>query len=171
MIRHQREGWKSTGTARVAGLALPQLTFVEYDDDPQSVNLRLPSLEGAALLFPGPAPSPWPSSPPHTLVVLDGTWRQTRRMFGKLPKLHVLPRLALPPPSTDVLRLRQTSFESGRSTLEAVAEALAKFETQAVAQPLFALHDAFVERVLKARGVFDQKKQDFEKSAQMLRLR
>ena len=62
VVRHERESWKSTGTARVAGLALPNLEFVDFDDDPQGVNERLPALDGAALLFPSDAPAPWPAA-------------------------------------------------------------------------------------------------------------
>jgi hypothetical protein len=64
-----------------------------------------------------------------------------------------------------VLRLRDTSFEEGRSTLEAVAEALGRFEGDAVRDVLLRVHADFVERVLKARGVWDQKREAFEKSA------
>lgn len=163
VVRHERESWKSTGTARVAGLALPNLTFVDFDDDPAGVNERLPALDDALLLFPSDAPAPWPATPPKSLVVIDGTWRQTRRMFTKLPRLHGLPRVQLDGPPATVLRLRDTSFEQGRSTLEAIAEALGRLEGPAVQEPLLRLHADFVERVLKARGVFEQKRDAFEK--------
>jgi DTW domain-containing protein YfiP len=164
MVRHERDSWKSTGTARVAGLALPNLSFVDFDDDPAGVNERLPQLDDAVLLFPSETPAPWPQTPPKTLVVLDGTWRQTRRMFTKLPKLHTVPRVQLDAAPANVLRLRDTSFEEGRSTLEAVAEALGLLEGPQVMAPLLALHADFVERVLKARGVWEQKLEAFEKT-------
>lgn len=164
VVRHERESWKSTGTTRVAALALPNLSIIDFDDDPAGVNARLPELFNAALLFPSPTPSPWPSTPLETLVVIDGTWRQTRRMFTKLPKLHGLPRLQLDTPPQVMLRLRDTSFEGGRSTLEAIAEALHLLEGSAVSEPLHALHQTFVERVLTARGVLGQKRDAFEKS-------
>jgi DTW domain-containing protein YfiP len=163
MVRHERESWKSTGTARVAGLALPNLEFVDFDDDPAGVNARLPDLEGAAMLFPSEAPAPWPGQL-STLVVIDGTWRQTRRMVTKLPRLHGLPRLQLDTPPARVLRLRDTTFDEGRSTLEALAEALGRLEGPQVAEPLLRLHADFVERVLKARGVYEQKREAFERT-------
>lgn len=165
LVRHERESWKSTGTARVAGLALPNLTFVDFDDDPAGVNERLPALEDAVLLFPSETPAPWPTTPPSTLVLLDGTWRQTRRMFTKLPRLHALPRLQLDTPAPVVLRLRDTSFEEGRSTLEALAETLGRFEGPQISEPLLALHADFVERVFRARGVLGQKRAAFERGA------
>lgn len=163
VVRHERESWKSTGTARVAALALPNLAFIDFDDDPAGVNERLPPLDDAVLLFPSEAPAPWPVTPPKTLVVIDGTWRQTRRMFTKLPRLHAVPRVQLEGAPATVLRLRDTSFEQGRSTLEAIAEALGALEGPHVAEPLLRLHADFVERVLKARGVFEQKRDAFEK--------
>ena len=136
---------------------------VDFDDDPAGVNERLPALDDAVLLFPSETPAPWPTTPPSTLVVIDGTWRQTRRMFTKLPRLHGLPRVQLDGPPATTLRLRDTSFEQGRSTLEAIAEALGRLEGPAVQEPLLRLHADFVERVLKARGVFEQKRDAFEK--------
>ena len=90
--------------------------------------------------------------------MLDGTWRQTRRMFAKLPALHALPRLTLPPKAAPVLRLRVSTFSEGRSTLEAIADALGMIEGEAVALPLHRLHALYVERVFRARGVWELKR-------------
>lgn len=161
VVRHERESWKSTGTARVASLAMPKLSFVDFDDDPAGVNERLPALSDAVVLFPSEQPSPWPKTPPSTVVVLDGTWRQTRKMFTKLPKLHGLPRVQLEAPPADILRLRDTTFDEGRSTLEAIAETLGRLEGETISKPLLDLHAEFVVRVLKARGVYQQKLEAF----------
>jgi DTW domain-containing protein YfiP len=161
IVRHLREALKSTGTARIAGLALPHSRLIEYADKPEPVTEALGSLEGACLLFPTDTPAPWPELPPGKLVVIDGTWRQTRRMYQRLPALHALPRLALPTRPARVLRLRETTFEEGRSTLEAIAEALRLLEGDAVAAPLHALHALYVERVLRARGIWEQRLQEF----------
>lgn len=157
VVRHEREGWKSTGTARIAGLAMPNLRLVEYREDAEPARSELPSLvEGAHLLFPGDDARPWADV--KRLVVLDGTWRQTRKMYGKLGSLHAVPKLSLPAQTAKVLRLRESTFEEGRSTLEAIAEAVALVEGAAVAGPLFSLHDLYVERVFRARGVWEQKR-------------
>ncbi|MFZ5441019.1 MAG: tRNA-uridine aminocarboxypropyltransferase [Myxococcota bacterium] len=165
VVRHEREGWKSTGTARIAALALPNLKLVEYCEDAEPAASTLPALVGGAqLLFPTPDATPLtPDEVPARLIVLDGTWRQARKMYAKLPMLHGVPRRTLPERAARVLRLREAHFEAGRSTLEAIAEALALLEGEALAAPLFALHDAYVERVFRARGVWEQKKADFER--------
>ena len=156
VVRHQREGWKSTGTARIAALALPGLSCLEYGEDAQPAQAALTPelLEGAGVLFPAEPPAAWAPGTLRRLVVLDGTWRQARRMFKRLPALHALPRLSLPPQAHPVLRLRTTTFEDGRSTLEAIADALALLEGPEVAAPLRALHELHVERTFRARGVW-----------------
>ncbi len=158
-VRHEREAAKSTGTARIAQLALPHHALVSYGDVPTEADAALAAMDlaGAAVLFPAEPPAPWPLEPPRTLVIIDGTWRQARKMMKKLPALAHLPRLALPPKPEPVLRLREGTLEGGRSTLEAVADALRTWEGAAVADPLDALHAAYVERVFRARGVWELK--------------
>ena len=159
LVRHEREAWKSTGTARVALQALERSRLLEYGEDGATTDEALrPLADGAALLFPetGVAPAPLPE-PPRRLIVLDGTWRQTRRMLKKLPSLAAVPRLVLPEKTTAPLRLRESDDPLGRSTLEAIADALDVLEGPAASAPLHALHALFVERVFKARGVWIMK--------------
>ncbi len=158
VVRHERESFKSTGTARVAQMALPNSEMVDSGEDSSVTNEQLQGrLDGASILFPSETPVPWPSGPIAKLVVLDGTWRQTRRMFAKMPALHGLPRLTLPPKDAPVLRLRESTFSEGRSTLEAIADALGLLEGEPVATPLHQLHALYVERVFRARGVWSMK--------------
>ena len=167
LLRHVREGEKSTNTGRLAALALARCALVELDPSVGLSAEQVGPLDDAWLLFPEEPGSSArrPAAPVRTLVVLDGTWRQARRMFHRLPALHALPRLALPTKPEAVLRLRDSSTEGGRSTLEALADALALLEGDAVAAPLQRLHADFVERVLKARGVWEQKVRDLEEKA------
>jgi DTW domain-containing protein len=159
LVRHQREAWKSTGTARIAALALPDLKLVDYGDDWEPAGRELaPLLEGAALLFPIDSDAPAAAAPIKRLIVLDGTWRQARRMVKRLPGLLALPRLALPPKEEAVLRLRSSPRVEDRSTLEALADALFLLEGEAIAEPLHRLHALMVERVFRARGVWEQKR-------------
>jgi len=158
VVRHVRESEKSTSTARVAALALPNLSFVEFNDDPARADAELaPKLKRAVLLFPTEGEAA-PLEGIEQLVVLDGTWRQTRRMLKKLPSLAALPRLALPEKPEAPLRLRESPTPEGRSTLEALADALELLEGAATAAPLHQLHALMVERVFKARGVWDLKR-------------
>lgn len=161
IVRHERESWKSTGTARIAELAMPKLRIIEYREDAEPALSALPAeVQGAHLLFPTDSTTPFTEV--KKIILIDGTWRQTRKMYGKLPPLHAVPRLALPEKQTRVLRLRESKFEAGRSTLEAIAEAIELIEGPEAAVPLFALHSTYVEHVFRARGVWDQKLGDFE---------
>lgn len=167
VVRHIRESWKSTGTARIAALAMPNLRVLDFGEDSEPARSVLPGEVGAGahLLFPSEESAPWSGAAVTRLIVLDGTWRQTRRMFAKLPAVHSAPRLALPEKApTAVLRLRESKFEAGRSTLEAIAEAVGLLEGAEAAAPLWGLHAAYVERVFRARGVWEQKSARWEGS-------
>jgi DTW domain-containing protein YfiP len=89
-----------------------------------------------------------PAAPPRTLLVLDGSWPQARRMAQRIPALRGLPRLALPAPATRVERMRTPPRADGLATLEAIARALELLEGPEIARPLDAL---FAEVVRRAR--------------------
>ncbi|MDQ3262824.1 MAG: DTW domain-containing protein [Myxococcota bacterium] len=154
LIRHQRETYKSTGTARAAAMAMPNLSLRTYGA--RDVPLDLSGLEAADtwLLFPceqGPLTAP-PSPPPSQVVVLDGTWAQAKSMVRRVPALRMLPRLHLAPRQERRLRLREPPNPEGMSTLEAIARTVAFLEGDALAQPLEHLHTLWVERCLRGRG-------------------
>src|SRR5688500_7912822 len=82
IVRHQWEAWKSTGTARIAELALADLRIVDMAaEHPEPVRAELEQLEDAWLLYPGRESGERLAKLPQTLIVLDGTWRQTRKML------------------------------------------------------------------------------------------
>jgi DTW domain-containing protein YfiP len=152
IVRHHWEAWKSTGTARLAALALSNARILDMAaENPEPVRAELARLEGAWLLYPGREAEARLTEPPQTLVVLDGTWRQTRKMLRRLPELSRLPRLALESAPLRP-RLRATPGESARSTLEAIADALGLLDSPALAEHLLTLHQRFVHQTLRARG-------------------
>ena len=79
------------------------------------------------------------------LVVLDATWRKSRKMLYLNPVLHTLPRLALEDVPASHYRIRKAHAPHQLSTLEAAAYALAHLEG-AVARyrPLLDGFDGFV---------------------------
>ncbi|MBI3183054.1 MAG: DTW domain-containing protein [Myxococcales bacterium] len=159
LLRHGREAEKSTNSARIAALALEGSTLVDYapyqpsgprgDACAKALEEALSRMTAPVLLFPGGAESP--PEPSH-LIVLDGTWRQARKMLRQIPALANLPRLSLPPPAMAPPRLRRSPFAENMTTLEAIASAVARLEGAEKAAPLFELHAKLVERVLKGRG-------------------
>jgi DTW domain-containing protein YfiP len=80
------------------------------------------------------------------LIVLDGTWRKSRKMLHVHPLLNHLPRLALDAPPPSRYRIRQAYRSHQLSTLEAVSHALARLENdEDKYQPLLAAFDSFIE--------------------------
>jgi DTW domain-containing protein YfiP len=155
IVRHAWEAFKSTGTARLAGLALSNLRILDMAaENPEPVRDELRALGDAWLLYPGGARPAQAAAPPQTLVVLDGTWRQTRKMLRRLPELSRLPRFLLSPDEHGAMRdrLRESPRPGARSTLEAIAEALAELDSLDFGKHLLDLHQHFVERTRHARG-------------------
>jgi DTW domain-containing protein YfiP len=158
IVRHHWEAFKSTGTARLAGLALSNASILDMAaENPEPVRQHLRGLEDAWLLYPGGAEAPEPQpalTRPRTLVVLDGTWRQTRKMLRRLPELARFPRFSLSPDASGAERdrLREPPRPGARSTLESIAEALGRLDSAAAGQRLLDLHQQFVARTRHARG-------------------
>jgi len=63
-----------------------------------------------------------------TLVVLDGTWRKSRKMLYLNPVLQELPRLALSGLGASRYRIRKAHAPDQLSTLEAACHALGQLE-------------------------------------------
>lgn len=156
IVRHPVESWRTSGTGRIAGLALEKCRILELSEDVQATDAELAELRDAWLLYPGAGPEPeqFPSgsSRPSRLVVLDGTWRQARRMLRRLPSLWQLPRLSLPDKADPPARLRAARLAHQRSTLESIADAMAVLDGEATALELHRILSVFVERSLAVRG-------------------
>lgn len=89
-----------------------------------------PALQDCWLLYPGDGPPP-PGRPSH-LLLIDGSWRQSRQLLQLNPWLQQLPRYALrDPPPTRYAALRRAHREGQLSSLEAVAGALAALDGNA----------------------------------------
>jgi DTW domain-containing protein YfiP len=82
----------------------------------------------------------------HRLIVLDGTWRKSRKMLHLNPLLQDLPRLALRnPPASHYDAIRKAHRPDQLSTFEAVCHALTQLENEPEKyQPLLAAFDGFV---------------------------
>lgn len=121
MLRHWNERVRTTNSGRWAALSLSRCEIVDHGGPGARLDASTLSLEGAAVLFPGAVGSV-PSPLPRTLVVLDATWSQARRMLQRIPELRTLPRVSLPGRPAE--RLREPTVKEGMSTIEALAEAL-----------------------------------------------
>jgi DTW domain-containing protein YfiP len=107
-----------------------------YPDTPGDV-LPPPALDAAVLVAPEGV----------RLVVLDATWRKSRKMLYLNPALQRLPRLALRAVPASAYRIRKAHAPHQLSTLEAAARALAQVEDDAARyQPLLDAFDGFVQQ-------------------------
>jgi len=121
---------------RAAGV--PKYTVLLYPDLPASQALGM-------LVPPALAPAQLSDLSGVRLIVLDGTWRKSRKMLYLNPLLQRLPRLVLRdmPPST--YRIRKAHKADQLSTLEATCAALVQLEGNAgTFAPLVAAFDGFV---------------------------
>ena len=86
---------------------------------------------GTCLLYPAdPAIETPPPAPGDVrqLVLLDGTWRKTRKLLHLNPLLQRMPRHALPAPPPSRYGIRKAQQPDQRSTLEAACLALGALE-------------------------------------------
>ena len=155
VLRHRMESLKSTNTGRIAALALKRCTLLDYEvPGPEIDQAVRDHLDGAWLLFPETAETlDRPVGTPERLVVLDGTWRQARRMVKRLPGVASLPRFSLPlSAGSTAPRLRYSPDPGNVSTLEAIGAALGLLENPSHHEALAALYRTYAERVFAGRG-------------------
>ena len=135
ILQHPREHRVAIGTARMAHRALPNSKLrvgVHFAHDP-GVLAALAGSPATYVLFPGPGTVPVEQLPRDravTLVVLDGTWSQARKLLKRNPSIAALPRVAFRPlkPSAYVIRREPADFCV--STIEALAEVLTVLEPE-----------------------------------------
>ncbi|MBV8037396.1 tRNA-uridine aminocarboxypropyltransferase [Roseateles sp.] len=108
---------------------------------------------GTALLYPGEAGGTGAPAGIARLILLDGSWRQSRRLLAANPWLAALPRLGLPElPSR--YAIRRAHRPGQLSTCEAGLHALAVLEGEAARfEPLWAAFDGFVQAGLYRREI------------------
>jgi len=150
LIRHITEQLMTSNTGRFAALALPSSCILDYGGG-EAFDSGPLCAPGTALLYCSGPVRPLPFVP-ERLIVLDGSFRQARRMYKRVPELRDLPEFSLPAPRVTPTRLRQPTRAAGMSTIEAIAAALSALEGPELAAPLWALHAELVSRADRMRG-------------------
>lgn len=146
LLQHPRERHVGVNTARMAHLALPNSLLrlgLDFSID-AVVTAELAASPDTYLLFPGPNArdaAALPRDRPVTLVVLDGTWWQARKLYKLNPALASLPQVAFSPRHASEYRIRRQPAAFCLSTIEALAEVLPLLEPPG--QPLERLLDPF----------------------------
>lgn len=177
ILQHPREVARAKGTARLLHLSLLHSRIVVGEvfarSELQSL-LTQPLQDGAAepaprqavLLYPGTPQDPalglltprllaqdWKAEPSRLrLIVLDGTWRESRKMLYLNPLLQPLPRLPLHEQPSSRYLIRKAQRPDQLSTLEATCAALSQWEDGPEKfQPLLNAFDGFVAQQLGYR--------------------
>ncbi len=155
-LQHPRESRVAIGTARIAQLGLTRSELhegISFSDNARIQELL--SQPGTALLFPGEgavAPGEL-AEPPETLLVIDGTWPQARKMFALNPALQSVPRIGFVPEKPGNYRIRREPAAHCVATVEAVVEVLAAFERdRARFEPLIRAFDSMVDHQIAAKA-------------------
>ena len=172
LLQHPLEVHNAKGSARLLHLSLPNSRLVAgeafaageldallagkhnvllYPDTPGDRSLGIappPPLDASLLLDPAGL----------RLVVLDATWRKSRKMLYLNPALQRLPRLPLHDTPPSHYLIRKAHAPDQLSTLEATCYALMQLEEEAARfVPLITAFDGFVAQQLSYITAFDAK--------------
>ena len=171
ILQHPQEVTNVKGSARLLHLSLPLSRLVAGEVfDPLSLQelLTTPRPTSSVIpkhtillypdlphdMVPGVAPPPvltqgWLQDTSQLrLIVIDGTWRKSRKILYKNPLLQAIPRLSLRDMPASQYLIRKAHRTDQLSTLEATCAALMQLEGN-VAQfmPLLAAFDGFVAQL------------------------
>lgn len=89
---------------------------------------------------------------PITLLVPDGSWRQSVRIVRRLDPDKKIPRVILPPLGPSRYRLRHGPRADGVCTFEAIARSIGIIEGEEIQKQLENFFDEMVRRVMWTRG-------------------
>ena len=161
ILQHPLEVANAKGSARLLHLSLPASRLVTGEVFDLEALLQKPKTN--VLLYPesppdlSPVASPLNVLPAYVpgkpadlrLIVIDATWRKSRKMLYRNASLQQLPRLSLNGVPESRYRIRKAHKPGQLSTLEASCLALAQLEGDAERYaPLLRAFDGFVAQQL-----------------------
>lgn len=168
ILQHPDEVKKALGTARIATLSLERVAMwvgVDFTDHPQFNRLLSGSPDSIAVLYPSetaididewernivsgdkdssPITLPVDEYKKRTLIVIDGTWRNTREIMMANQGLQELPKVKLSPVKASNYRIRKAPSSESLSTVEAIAMALNSLEPDT---PVDSMLDCFSKMI------------------------
>ncbi|MBY5994046.1 tRNA-uridine aminocarboxypropyltransferase [Ferrimonas balearica] len=156
LLMHHKEPMKPTNTGRLIAETLPDTLAYCWDrtePDPALVALLSDPAYQPMVVFPGQYAEPErvvesievSSAKRPLLILLDGTWKQARRMFQS-DLLTGLPVLSITPEALSRYKLRSAAHEHQLATAEVAAQVLAIAGDQRNAQVLDAFFQVFSQR-------------------------
>ncbi len=163
LLQHPREEDMAIGTARMASLCLPNSELhvgVDFQTSPELALALADPERPAVLLYPSDDAVDVLTAPPTgpvTLVVVDGTWWQARKLVRVNPVIARLPRYAFKAPTPSEYRIRREPDEAYVSTIEALVHVLGVLEgdperLRALLVPFRAMIDKQIAFATTVRG-------------------
>jgi DTW domain-containing protein YfiP len=150
-LQHPNERTVPFNTARLAHLSLARSRLVHglRFDGTKAVQDLLRRKERVGILFPSAKALDLREAPAdlETLVILDGTWREARKILHLSPSLLELPQYAFVPEKPSNYRIRKEPKDEFISTIEATVTALRILDGDASKYgELLELFDRMVDR-------------------------
>lgn len=169
LITHRMEHYKPTNTGRLIGDVLDDtrvFTWHRTEPDAELLVLLDDPAYAPFVVFPDDQPDydhgrvvdnravslALESGRTPVYILLDGTWRQARRIFRKSPYLDRLPVLPLRTARHSRYRLRKSASMDHLSTAEVAAELLRQNGDDDAADVLDDYFEAFNESYAASRG-------------------
>jgi len=156
LIYHRDEVFKPTNTGRLIADCFPQNTYAfvwdRIDPDPQLIDLLNDKSRQCVMIFPSDEQrhpqfdhAQRNDQKRLTLILLDATWRQARRMCNLSRWLDGIPCIDINPSNASTYATRKASAENYLSTAEATAMALAQLSERTLSSTLKGYYDKFNE--------------------------
>ena len=161
ILQHRQELDHALNTARIAALGLVQCQVHIVSDTRVEDTLPievLAELDKALLIYPGPesravAELDTQEVVARPLVLLDASWRKSRRMLLSSPWLQALPRMSFNLQTPSRYRIRKEPAPNYCSTLEALCVVLGTLEqNQHKYAPLLATMDVMIDQQIERMG-------------------
>ena len=126
LLTHERELLRATNTGALATKVLPEIVerIIWARNTPNPALLSAINHGNTVLLYPTDDSDVAPIDAFETIILLDATWQEARKMFNKSPYLKNLPRAQIKPRQASQYQLRRNQPEGGLCTAECVMEIL-----------------------------------------------
>ncbi|MDF1642757.1 MAG: DTW domain-containing protein [Pseudomonadales bacterium] len=154
ILQHANEKKHAIGTAKIAQLSLKNCeTYLYQPIDPGSTFEQWLKKENPVLIYPGEHAEGLDAlnnQNPRTLLLLDASWRKSRRMLHESPQLEQLQRVCIQPSKPSSYTIRKVPSTTSLSTLEAIVEILSELENdQNKYQPLLNTMDWMINKQIE----------------------
>ena len=165
ILQHPNESNHSLNTAQIAMLGISNCqiiigekfnnhTLVKSYIEKKSACLLFPTLQASTIKDLYSA-----QEKPECCIIIDGTWRQSRKILHCNTELKLLPAITLKTDNASKYRIRKTCYKNSLSTVEAIVTFLRQKESNDNAyQHLLDAFTFLIDSQINAMGTMTYKK-------------